>query len=811
MLTALAVSKGDTYLALGTHSGAVRILRLPEATLSCSLPPLSTKSESESGTECGVSEEDTVGRTPGAGAVVCLQFSPFRATQLAVGYKDGSVAVWDLYTRMPEMALHSKRHTGTCVSLAFSTKRQSTLFSFGSDGSLSQWDTAEKQWSEGRELDISFLAVAADMSVTVLAASLAPDDAYCALLCSDGNLRLFNSEDWQRTAHEPVSVAPSSVPVLSFQRKMPERKRVKRWATPKRGARPPSAATTPMSAPAPAKAVREKEKTPEVTATVTNVPPEAETPTETEANMESRTDSATETMTMTKTESETETGIEVETTVEMEKESGTAAATVTEVENEKEETAATPDIDTREEEEVTEGTGVDTMLVNGEPKEAKAAHEDPSAATDDREGKEDTSGEEEGDIGGEEGEEKDATAEESHSPFPTAADEDTAESIGDDTVTDENGEGERKDEKREDEEEEEDLVQLDSEPEEPLLLQHSPYRAAGGRSPSRLLSPFQRSVDSPHASVASPADSLYSPANSERLSLSPGGGDGSSFLMSPSPDTPSAVCGVVKPPSPASLSLSASGTPTHAANAFMESVASPMVQGTPGTPAFANDDTDDSLSSLNLTSAAEGYGDGRTPFTPVNSTSLFADTPDSCVGGGDSSVAATPSPTSSSGLSPSRQKSDALATPARTAAALLQQRETSHTPASPGRIRITAKLTPSTPGRPPRQQPSRQQVGVTPTAAPTPVCSLSAPESGRTAVALDERHLRAVLESCLQPLRADIHGQVQNLHVELLRQFHIQQMRFMERLDAQERSQQALIQELDRLKLENERLKFQLC
>jgi len=63
-----------------------------------------------------------------------------------------------------------------------------------------------------------------------------------------------------------------------------------------------------------------------------------------------------------------------------------------------------------------------------------------------------------------------------------------------------------------------------------------------------------------------------------------------------------------------------------------------------------------------------------------------------------------------------------------------------------------------------------------------------------------------VVEEALQSFRASIHNDMQNIHLEILRQFHQQKLEMFE-LIKQSAPNQALLDELRELREENRRLR----
>ena len=67
--------------------------------------------------------------------------------------------------------------------------------------------------------------------------------------------------------------------------------------------------------------------------------------------------------------------------------------------------------------------------------------------------------------------------------------------------------------------------------------------------------------------------------------------------------------------------------------------------------------------------------------------------------------------------------------------------------------------------------------------------------------------LKNIIEGSLKNFQSAIHRDVQNLHLELIRQFHIQQKETERMLAKYAETQQFLLDEIESLREENERLK----
>jgi protein NEDD1 len=63
------------------------------------------------------------------------------------------------------------------------------------------------------------------------------------------------------------------------------------------------------------------------------------------------------------------------------------------------------------------------------------------------------------------------------------------------------------------------------------------------------------------------------------------------------------------------------------------------------------------------------------------------------------------------------------------------------------------------------------------------------------------------LEESLGAVQRAIHEEVQNLHLELLRQFHIQQMEMSTMMDCFQAKQAELVEEIKALRRENQQLR----
>eukprot|EP00126_Sphaerothecum_destruens_P000173 Sdes_comp10210_c0_seq1m1830 len=70
-------------------------------------------------------------------------------------------------------------------------------------------------------------------------------------------------------------------------------------------------------------------------------------------------------------------------------------------------------------------------------------------------------------------------------------------------------------------------------------------------------------------------------------------------------------------------------------------------------------------------------------------------------------------------------------------------------------------------------------------------------------------HLKGIVEDCLDDFRSNVHRDIQNIHIEMLRQFEIQKVEFREMLKFYSVNE-ALVKELELLKEENRRLKLKL-
>lgn len=75
------------------------------------------------------------------------------------------------------------------------------------------------------------------------------------------------------------------------------------------------------------------------------------------------------------------------------------------------------------------------------------------------------------------------------------------------------------------------------------------------------------------------------------------------------------------------------------------------------------------------------------------------------------------------------------------------------------------------------------------------------------AVQFQQQLLQGVISDSLSSFREEVLGQVQNLHLELLRQFQIQQMEINALMQHHYGEKQELLEEIKRLKEENRRLK----
>jgi len=69
------------------------------------------------------------------------------------------------------------------------------------------------------------------------------------------------------------------------------------------------------------------------------------------------------------------------------------------------------------------------------------------------------------------------------------------------------------------------------------------------------------------------------------------------------------------------------------------------------------------------------------------------------------------------------------------------------------------------------------------------------------------KFVRSALEDCLEEMRLQVHGDLQNMHLELVRQFQLQQTEIQAQLQAFAGSQQHLLEEVEDLRAENKRLK----
>lgn len=83
----------------------------------------------------------------------------------------------------------------------------------------------------------------------------------------------------------------------------------------------------------------------------------------------------------------------------------------------------------------------------------------------------------------------------------------------------------------------------------------------------------------------------------------------------------------------------------------------------------------------------------------------------------------------------------------------------------------------------------------------------SPPQSVHQAVQFQQQLLQGVISDSLASFREEVLGQVQNLHLELLRQFQIQQMEINTLMQHHYGEKQELLEEIKRLKEENRRLK----
>eukprot|EP00164_Ancoracysta_twista_P002699 GFYU01003593.1.p1 GENE.GFYU01003593.1~~GFYU01003593.1.p1 ORF type:complete len:817 (-),score=223.66 GFYU01003593.1:113-2563(-) len=87
-----------------------------------------------------------------------------------------------------------------------------------------------------------------------------------------------------------------------------------------------------------------------------------------------------------------------------------------------------------------------------------------------------------------------------------------------------------------------------------------------------------------------------------------------------------------------------------------------------------------------------------------------------------------------------------------------------------------------------------------------PQAPAGAPQHGTNASQLQEQLLRNIIEESLSSFHKSIHEEVQNLHLELLRQFHLQQTQFESMLETFADRQTALLDEVNRLREENDKL-----
>ena len=83
----------------------------------------------------------------------------------------------------------------------------------------------------------------------------------------------------------------------------------------------------------------------------------------------------------------------------------------------------------------------------------------------------------------------------------------------------------------------------------------------------------------------------------------------------------------------------------------------------------------------------------------------------------------------------------------------------------------------------------------------------SPPQSVNQALQFQQQLLQGVISDSLASFRDEVLGQVQNLHLELLRQFQIQQMEINSLMQHHYGEKQELLEEIKRLKEENRRLK----
>ena len=83
----------------------------------------------------------------------------------------------------------------------------------------------------------------------------------------------------------------------------------------------------------------------------------------------------------------------------------------------------------------------------------------------------------------------------------------------------------------------------------------------------------------------------------------------------------------------------------------------------------------------------------------------------------------------------------------------------------------------------------------------------SPPQNVNQAVQFQQQLLQGVISDSLASFREEVLGQVQNLHLELLRQFQIQQMEINTLMQHHYGEKQELLEEIKRLKEENRRLK----
>ena len=69
------------------------------------------------------------------------------------------------------------------------------------------------------------------------------------------------------------------------------------------------------------------------------------------------------------------------------------------------------------------------------------------------------------------------------------------------------------------------------------------------------------------------------------------------------------------------------------------------------------------------------------------------------------------------------------------------------------------------------------------------------------------KFVRTALEDCLEEMRMQVHGDLQNMHLELVRQFQIQQTEIQAQLQGYAGKQMALVEEVEDLRAENRRLR----